>query len=83
MTEEVEDQQAIMMIGFALDVMHQNCTHKPEFRVHMKKSAVMVDYTIGMTGGDGERYQVGFSLKSYEPLTIPQDTLATIALLLD
>ena len=79
---EVVDQQAVMMIGFALDVIHQDLAHDPQFRISIEPLPVSNRYTIQFTNKDDERMMVGFELKTYEPLTIPSETLATIALIL-
>ena len=79
---EIEDGEAIRMIGFALDVIHQDHGYDPQFRISMEKIGFHVRYKIDFTDKQGGRMQVGFELKNYEALTIPSETLATIALIL-
>jgi hypothetical protein len=79
---EIEDDEAARMIGFALDVIHQDHGYDPQFRIGMEKIGFHVRYKIAFTDKQGDRMQVSFELKNYEALTIPSDTLATIALIL-
>ena len=79
---EINKDEASRMIGFALDVIHQDLVHDPQFRISIEPLPVSNRYTIQFTNKDDERMMVGFELKAYEPLTIPSETLATIALIL-